>query len=108
MPNEEKARSDRASSFEDDEMATELGGLASQERRKRRRCIISPRGNAEDNSFEQLRITSSSTSDKESGLYDSKENKDKGASQTDEGKRAKNPRVVSSEVRQPLDCGRLN
>ena len=35
MPNEEKTRSDQASSSEDDEMATELAGLASQERWKR-------------------------------------------------------------------------
>ena len=105
MPNEEKARSDQASSSEDDEMATELAGLASQERRKRRRRSNAT-GNAEDNFFEQLQITSASAPSKESGLGESKQKKDKGASQTDEGKRARNPRVLSSEVRQPVICGR--
>ena len=65
--------------------------LASQERRKRRWRSISPIGNAADNSFEQLQMSSSFASGKESALDDSKQKKDKDASQIDEGKTAGSP-----------------
>ena len=87
MPSdEETTSSDRSSSSENDERVKLADFLASQERRKRRRrSIIAPTRNAEDYSFEQLQISSSSASD------DSKQKKDKGVSQTDEGKRASSP-----------------